>query len=397
MTDTINLTYKVYTSFDELSNIQEEWDSFLLEVKGDIYLTFNWCKVWWQYYGKDRDLKIYFIYDDKKMVGIMPIFIEKLILFPMWLRVAKVVGSDFTVSMVNPPVKPDHIATIFKLLATDLLYKYKCDALWISPVSAIHDSVSALCSSPTLFSNSLICFSKHRKTYYTMFNLPDSFEKYLQTLEKRQRGNFKRDSNLFQKSFNIQMDVMSSTEAFDAFQQLHELQWQAEGKLGHFKDWPYGYEFNKTQADIQAQLGRFRLVRLKANDKVVSYQLCYVFGDTLYWRLPARCAGAEWDRFGLGRLGLIKMIQWAIEEGYKTIEAGAGHYDYKVKSGGIEYDLVSIMMSKNSYLNRLRLRMFLFLSKVLNALYYGKWFFHIAPKLPIKRKPLWKLWIKTRI
>lgn len=397
MIATKKLTCKVYTSFHELSNIQEEWDKFLLDMNGDIYLSFDWCRVWWECYGKERDLKIFLYYNDDTLVGIIPVFIEKLILIPSWLRIAKIVGSDFTIAIVNLPVHLSYAEDIFKQLISNLFYEYRCDAIWLGHVSGISDTLPFLRSASSRFSQSAIVMHEKIRSPYTVFNLPDSFESYMSSLKKRQRGNFRRDNNLLQKSFKMQMDVLEGTDEFEDFKKLHDSQWQAEGKMGHFKDWPLGYEFNKSLANVQSQKGRFRLIRLTADDQAVSYQLCYVFGKTLFWRLPARSSGPEWNRFGLGRMGLIKMIEWAILKGYKTIEAGAGHYDYKIKSGGVEYNLTTILITQNKWNIRTGVRIFSFMSDMLDLFYYQKWFLRIAPKLPFKRVPLWKLWIRTHL
>ena len=392
MTDKKNLTCKVYTSFHELSNIQEEWDKFLLDVNGDIYLSFDWCRVWWTFYGKGRDLKIFLYYNEDTLVGIIPIFIEKLVLFPTWIKIAKIVGSDFTIAVVNPPVQLSYAQKIYEQLISNLFYEYRCDVIWLGPVSGISETLPFLRSACSSFSKSKIIMNEKVHSPYTVFNLPDSFESYLNSLTKSQRRN-----NLLQKSFNMQMDVLEGMEDLEDFKKLHESQWQAQGKMGHLKDWPLGYEFNKSLANIQSQQGRFRLTRLKADDRAVSYHLCFVFGKIVHARLPARASGTEWDRFALGRVGLIKVIEWAISKGYKTIEAGEGHYDYKIKLGGVEYNLTSILITQNKWNIRTRVLIFLFMSDILDLFYYKKWFLRIAPKLPFKRVPLWRLWIRTHL
>ena len=121
MIDTNLLTCKVYNSFEEISNIQEEWDNFLLDVDGDIYLSFDWCKIWWDYYGKKRSLRIYLFHQDNRLVGVIPIFYETQWIGPVWLKMAKMLGSDFTISMMNPPVRADYAASIFRCVIDSLI------------------------------------------------------------------------------------------------------------------------------------------------------------------------------------------------------------------------------------------------------------------------------------
>ncbi len=46
---------------------------------------------------------------------------------------------------------------------------------------------------------------------------------------------------------------------------------------------------------------------------------------------------------------------------------------------------------------RLRASLFASLSRLLHLCYYRIWFSRLAPRLPFKRRPLWKLWIRTRL
>jgi len=236
----------------------------------------------------------------------------------------------------------------------------------------------------------------------TQFTLPESFDDYLAALDKRQRTNYRRDLNQLNRDFKLKMDVIKDparAEAeFSAFKTMHDLQWQAQGKLGHFGDWPGARSFNWDLIKSLVRKGRLRMVRLLADDQVVSRQLCYRFGDCLYWRLPARVSDQKWDRYGLGRIGLISMIELAIGEGIKTIEAGIGHYDYKVKLGGVEMPLRSILVAANRKSSRLKARLFCRLADILHFFYYRVWFNRLAPRLPfISRRPLWRTWIRSRI
>lgn len=389
-----------YSSFDEIKNLQREWDAFVETVGGDIYLTFDWCRVWWQYYGKERKLIIRIYRDGQRIVAILPLFIETVWLGPIWLRIVKIVGSDYTMAMLNPPVQVEYAESIFRDMLGYLNSQFGYDALWLGPLSeapsACLDALRSVCGR----ADSGVCLLQEKiRSPYTEFTLPATFEEYLNSLDKRQRGNYRRDMNLLHKMFQVETCVQDQyiIDEMEAFRRLHEQQWESEGKLGHFRDWPKGYEFNKSLVEAHSDKGRYRLVCLKANSETVSYQLCYLLGKTLYWRLPARTSGSEWNRYGLGRTGLISMIEWAIGQGIQRIEAGAGHYDYKIKAGGQEHPLITILIARNRLWSRLRVCIFHILSEWLHLFYYRIWFNRIAAKLPFKRRPLWGLWIRTRL
>lgn len=395
----MQVTCSVYHSFDEIRDLQPSWDSFVESVNGDIYLSFDWCRIWWQFYGKGNILRLLIAYRGTEIVGIIPIFIESLWLGPAWLKMAKIAVSDFTMVIVNPPVRSDCAAEVFNHFFDLIINKEGCDAVRIGPLGGQYETLQQLRETISQHPK-LMLFQDSARLPYTTFHLPKTFEEYIQSLDKRQRGNLRRDLNLINKSFKMSQDVIqgqAAADEFGKFVQMHNQQWEAEGKLGHFKDWPHGEAFNAALVSEQAKQGRLKLLRLIADNQVVSYQLCFAFGKRWYWRLPARLVGPEWDKFALGRIGLINEIEIAIAEGVQEIEAGIGHYEYKVKLGGKEYPLYSIMLVRNTIFCRLRVHIFKQLSRALNYFYYRVWFHRVAPKLPFKRRHLWKLWIKSQL
>lgn len=394
------ITCSVFSSFQETEGIQQEWDTFVESVGGDIYLSYDWCRTWWDFYGSGRELQIFIYRNSNTLVGIIPVFYEKQWVGPIWLKIAKIVGSDFTIAMINPPVIVGFAKAIFRNIFDSLFMKDQCDAFWIGPTGEKYNGLQQL-REAIQDHPEMVLLKDSIQSPYTTFLLPNTFDDYIQSLNKRQRGNLRRDLNLISKSLGMTQDVIQDKARADAefkeFVQMHREQWEAEGKLGHFNDWPKGVEFHARLVSEQAQKGRLRLIRLLVDGKVVSYQLCYAFGKRWYWRLPARIVGPDWDKYALGRIGLIKEIEIAIAESVQEIDAGAGHYDYKIKLGGEEHFLYSFLMTRSNPFCRLRAFLFLKLSHILHYFYYRVWFNRLAPKLPFKRKPLWKLWIRTRL
>lgn len=394
------ISCSVYSSFDEVETMQKEWDEFVESVGGDIYLTYDWCRVWWQFYGENRTLRVFVYKVDGVLVGLIPMFYERVWLGPVWLKLSKIVGSDFTIAMVNPPIKSGYEKCIYQNIIQTLITKERCDAISFGPMSGRYNGLQHLRHTAECNSGVVVLKDSIRSPH-TIFFFPESFDEYMRSLSKNQRGNLRRDRNLISRCFQVTQDIVYNEAAveseFQKFIQMHNEQWQSVNKLGHFNDWPLGTEFQTCLVNVQSQRGRVRLVRLLFDDQVVSYQLCYQFGARWYWRLPARLVGSQWEKFALGRVGLVMEFEAAISEGINEIEAGAGHYDYKVKLGGQEYPLFDFVLVKKNWLYRLRTLVFLEVAKWVHFCYYRIWFKKLAPKLPFKQKHLSKLWIRTRI
>lgn len=397
---TADLTVKVLRSFEEAASLRELWDKLVLELQAELYGSFDWCRIWWSHYGRGRELRIFAFYAGGELVGVVPMFRERL-----WicggLRIAKLVGCDFALALCSLLVHASGASEAIRRVVSYWLNEGGCDAVWLGPLNGSDSSREHARLACRSLASEVAIARDAEIGVHSSFHLPPSFEEYVQGLDKRQKQNFRRDMNLLQRSFKTESDTIVGEEEavseFETFQRMHAEQWAAQGKLGHFQDWPDGLAFNRDLTRELARLGRLRFYRLLVDGKVVSYQYGYRLGDRLCWRLPARPAAREWDRFGLGRVGLMKMIEDAIAEGVRHIEGGCGHYDYKVQLGAKEYPLGSLLISSTRVGSRLRCRCLVLVSRLLHLLYYRIWFGRIAPKLPLPRRSLWRSWIKTRI
>jgi hypothetical protein len=86
-----------------------------------------------------------------------------------------------------------------------------------------------------------------------------------------------------------------------------------------------------------------------------------------------------------------------IKEGIRRIEAGVGHYDYKVQFGGEELEFRSFFVTANRPFAIFCAHLFLRLSDVLHFVYYRAWYLRVAPRLQLPGRSLWKIWIRFRV
>ena len=104
----------------------------------------------------------------------------------------------------------------------------------------------------------------------------------------------------------------------------------------------------------------------------------------------------NYDRFGLGVLGMMHLFEVMIGEGVRRVEAGIGHYGYKKQFGADELGIRSLLVGSSARLSLLRVRLFLKLAALLHLLYYKIWFVRLSGRVAMQR-PLWTTWIKSRI
>jgi CelD/BcsL family acetyltransferase involved in cellulose biosynthesis len=391
----------VATSFEAANISRDEWDNFVLGVGGDLYSSYDWCRIWWRHYATNRHLRLFVFRQGSQLVGLVPMFIERVRLGPVAIRIAKRVSSDFALAIFSLPVSDAWAETAFRELIQILIERERCDAIWFGFLPDDDPSLQSLrtvCNSargPAALARDAVAGA------HVFFHLPDNFETYVASLAKRARQNYRRRLSLLKKTFAVEQSIVSdpadAPRAFFEFQEFHTTQWKSEGKPGHFGDWPHSDAFNLDLVKQLSELGRFRMVRLSAGGDVVAMQYAFTFGGNCYWRLPARAVEKDMSRFGLGMLGLLQLIEQMSREGIRRIEAGAGRYDYKIEYGGRESSFLSLLVRSTRWGSSLRVHLFLGISDLIHFTYYRVWRLRIAPRLPLPRRPLWRTWIRSRM
>jgi CelD/BcsL family acetyltransferase involved in cellulose biosynthesis len=395
-----DVKFTVATSFEEIEQLKEEWDKLVGECEGDVYMTFDWCRIWWKYYGAKRRLQLLLFHSGGRLAGIVPMFTETVWLGLIWLKVAKIIGSDFGLQVCSLLVRPEFLNFALTSSMEHFCGKCGCDAVILGPLSQTKRSTKEVCGWISSHRHSTFRVVERYGEMQSAFSLPGTFEDYLKQIGKNERHNYKRHCNVLAKSFRFTWDVLT-TEAsvekeFASFIAMHQAQWQAEGKMGHFVDWPLASEFNAELARVMAAKGRMRLYRLLLDDKPVSYQYSFVFNQFLYWRLCSRLHEEEWKRHRLGGMGQFKMIEAAITEGVREIEAGRGHYEYKTNSGASETQLLSLAFLRRSFSSPVRFKAFLACAKALHLIYYKIIIRRVYPRLQFLRRPLARVWIRSQ-
>jgi CelD/BcsL family acetyltransferase involved in cellulose biosynthesis len=400
----LKVTCSVYSSFEDIAGLREEWDSFVESVNGDIYLTYDWCLVWWKFYGKGRSLQLFLFYHREKIIGIIPMFFETIRLVFFSIRVGKIVGADFTLSQFGIPIHPQFIDPCVKSFI-DTVKSIDWHVIILGPLSGLSANTIPLNEALSRFSSKSKQVTFEEGMVQTYFALQPTWEKYLTSLKKSQRRLILRKYSALQK---IQIDGIKGIEAivadkenltsfFNGFVDLHQSHWHGLGKLGHFGDWPSAYSFHYEMANSQLMHDRLRLMCIRFDNEVLGFEYAYKFGDKYYAILNARTENEIYSKIGTGPVVFSEQTKMAIDEKVAYIDAMRGRYEYKLMLGGQLVSIKKIIISDKNFTNFYRVKIFNYLIKLIDFFYYRIWFIRLAPKLPFKRKPLWNLWIRTRL
>ncbi len=392
---------QVYNNFEQLEAFQQEWDSFVESVSGDIFLTFDWCRIWWKYYGTKRKLKI-FIFRNRAdtIVGIIPLFFENIWLGPIFVRTVRIVASDSTGDQICVPIHAEYIRRVLHKLF-ELLLESKWDILHLGPIAGLYKDYEDLKDAcEELFAHRYLVVSE-RKGVQTYFQLADNWEKQLAKLKKGERWDIKRSYKTLFPEGNCLVSTVASKDnfeqTFEDFVNMHQSYWQNLGKLGHFGDWPAAQNFHHEVATAQLRHDRLRLLEIKSGARCLGYEYAYKFGEQYFEFLNARSCSKELAKISVGRLVFSEMVKKALNEGIRYIDSMQGKYEHKLRLGGELFPVRSLYIIQNRLSSKIRVSIFRVLAQYLNLCYYRIWFNRIAPKLPFKRKPLWKIWIRSNV
>ena len=284
-------------------------------------MTFDWCRAWWRHYGSGRELRLIEVRDGDELAGVLPFFIEKagpLSRGRAWRSWSARTSRSRTSTR---PYRRASRARRYESALRSLFEDDRCDMVHVGPISEATSQLGHLRRAGASY------VRRDREAgSHTLFEMPDGFDAYLAGLSKNQRSNYRRNVNKLSKAFDFRVDVITEgpelEREYDAFVEMHQAQWRAVNKLGHYGDWPQSREFTRDLIAALAPAGRVRLIRMLADDEVVSYYFCFELNGTYYWRLPARLCGDEWDQFALGRVGLMKMLEVACAEGRRRSRPG---------------------------------------------------------------------------
>lgn len=395
-----DLECQIFSSFSDIEAERARWDEFAAFHGAPIYMSFDWCRLWWEFYGGRRRLAIFRVLADKELVGLLPIFIDDIGLGPFGITLARLVGAaDGPSRVFDPPLRPDVAARVVHTVVDTLIGGRMCDAVILGPVSFGYAGVT---DPAPLFDGEPYRIQTRLIGPLTFFDLSDQPEDYLATLPGSEQRRRKHDlRNLARHGAKETMIVGPGPEIETEFREmarLHTGDWDAKGRLGHFRAWPKAGEYHLALAKCLSGLDRLRLLKIEADQETVLYDYIYAFGRSYFGELRARSLDRKWSKISLGSCALVFMLRHAVREGMTCLYVGVGHNEYEARLGAAERPAVTIMVSPKRWPARVRVAAFSLVYALVELLYFKIWYMRIQPRLPkFFRRPIWKFWSRISI
>lgn len=322
-------TIERISTLAQLDTLRSEWDSLLEAMpRASFFLTWEWVRSWWQYFGAGRDLWLLVARDGRGCLqGIAPLVLEKHRLGFLPVRVLTFIGSGVTYSMHLDFLAPadGEVETAQALIDYLLNEARQWDVLNL--VTLQNDSPLHV----------VLRMARGRargglKTHAAYVPLPPSWETYHKTLKKSLRRNIKYFRSRLEGDYPGQVSFSSVTQAEavpGAMQRLVEMnraRWHSKDRQSNFDDDNYA-AFHQAVAVLGLERGWLRLNQLCVGEKPIATCYNYLFHRHSY----AYAIGfdLEWSSYSPGRLSIASNIQQAIEQGAVEYDWLGGEEAYK--------------------------------------------------------------------
>jgi CelD/BcsL family acetyltransferase involved in cellulose biosynthesis len=390
----------VFSGFQECESLAGEWDAFIEEIGGEIFLTYDWCRIWWKHYGRRRKLKIMLFRSRGDLVGLLPVFQEKIGLEPFRISAVKLVGTDFSPIAIVLPIKIPFLEAVLAHFKNILNENWSWEILRLGALSGkCPDFAQVSEAVQEIFADSRVEIKEEGPQTY--FQIGANWEDQVQSLPRKQRTNARRAfRDVEARKIAVESKLVAENDwegAFDEFVAMHQKYWNGLNKPGHFKAWPGAVKYHREEADCQNRKGRLRLLRILFDNKCVDYEYIYKFGKTYYWFLNARSNELYKTGVDFKWIALRAKMEAALGEGVTTIDSMRGDYDYKVLMGGEQLPIRSITVIPAKGLKKIKISVFRLTAMAIDLAYAKVWRRRIAPKIRLRSGTFWKIWVKSHI
>ena len=71
------MTHETITGDEEFFALREPWERLHAQVRGTVFQTFDWLSTWWRIYHHHFALRVLTGWEESRLVGIFPCFIQR--------------------------------------------------------------------------------------------------------------------------------------------------------------------------------------------------------------------------------------------------------------------------------------------------------------------------------
>jgi CelD/BcsL family acetyltransferase involved in cellulose biosynthesis len=389
----------VFNNFDDVYSIQAAWDNAIEKTGSDIFLSFDWCRIWWKYYGEGKKLELLLFKRENVIVGIIPLYLDRIRVGPFLIGVWKIVGCDFTLNTFCLPIEKDWIQQIVMMFLNYFERKTSWDMIFLGPISGFYPHTRAIQSAFKDNVKKSMKIISHKCGVQSIIHPRRAWDEYLRQLGQHTRRNIR---NTYKLLFKEGQDLALSFAAKDSFEEMyhnfvsmHQSKWEKENRAGFFGSWPRALEFHHELALSQLEKRRLFFMEVLAGTRSIGFDYSYRMGSLQSDLLSSRLVDPETKGIDTGKIIWCEVVKKAIIDNIATIDFMRGTYEYKKNLGVTYLPIEDICITTACWWPQMRIGLLFFTSHCISFFYSRLWRNKVAPLLSLRPKEFWISWIRT--
>jgi CelD/BcsL family acetyltransferase involved in cellulose biosynthesis len=317
--------------------LKEEWNELLsCSGQNSPFLTHQWFDAWWQSFGKNKELEILIIRDEQNfIIGLAPLMVSEGSLSFM----ANHEVTDYCDFVSREEYRAKFYEVLLDWLQKNSSYFSGMEFMNIPAASPSLSRFPRLASSPDF------AWEIKESEVVPLVSLPDSYEKYIQGLDRKNRHELRRKIRKLESTGPVRIERIiepsTTAEAILEFISLHRKSslskqdfWQKDGIS----------EFFQELTALFSSESWIELYFLSVGDRLIGGLVNFLYKDTLF--LYNVAYDKAYSSLSPGFYLFDQAIEKAIEEGRKTVDFLRGDEKYKYFFGAKDSRIYSLMLSR---------------------------------------------------
>jgi CelD/BcsL family acetyltransferase involved in cellulose biosynthesis len=325
--------FDIVRSASDLASLQEEWNNLLHDSESTIFQTHEYASTWWEYHGGGRELFCFVVRCSGKIVGIVPLFREKMRLpFLRDLQRLRYIGSPLT-EYEHPIVMHESERAVVDTFCSYLAdHPKEWDILDIESLS--EQSLLLPVVQDSLGRNNLRQYL-YQGSASAQVQLSPSVEEFLAARNKRLRHEYRRKWKGISQQFQVRIENFEEpgeelTAAMPSFFEIHDARWKSLGFPPEFEE-QSERDFLTTLVKRFALRKWLRLSFLVVDGVRVAANLEFPYSRTVYVLHSQASGPDDIMKYSPGYLIKMKGIERAIEEHRAEYDLLRGEHAYKYR------------------------------------------------------------------
>ena len=329
-TPAAEIAVQFLTTTEEFARLAPEWNRLLGKAAAaSVFNSWLFQYQWWQVYGAGQPLRILVALERGETVGILALYIQKIVVLGVPVRVLRFVGSggDTGPDDLGPVLAPEREHIVAAKLARAALRLSDFDAAVLSDIDPKSVFAAALEEAAADARRATFSEVSERIAY---IDLPPSWGEFLQSMTSDRRSRFKkarRKCEARHKSrFFVWNDAANLDTIIDRLVELHRRRWAEAGGSESFAS-PEYLEFHRQTMKSAFARGWLRLYCLELDGEIAAITYCYRFRNRVY--LMQAGFDPKLAKSNPGKALLGYALEHAVGEGNEVFDFLKGEHRYK--------------------------------------------------------------------